>query len=272
MSYPASLQIDTPERIANWRPLVQWLLAIPHFVVLGVLRTVSTVVVIVGWFAVAASTLGTFLRCSSGICATRQAARWHRWPSSDVPPLQHGVVNAYVTTSARSRSRKPRTLRLILTDAVSAETFNFDTTAGRPRRVGSPSASANFSPALDSRNRLTVLFRAITLIPAYIFTVVIGIVGAVCLVLGFFAVLFSGRWPAGLRKMVIPRSASGQPHASAPTVVIGIVGAVCLVLGFFAVLFSPLACRAAQDGGRSASGQLRFTRAVTDQYPPFSID
>ena len=41
MSYPASLQINTPERIANWRPLVHWLLLIPHHVVLTVLAVVS---------------------------------------------------------------------------------------------------------------------------------------------------------------------------------------------------------------------------------------
>ena len=41
MSYPASLQINTPDRIANWRPLVHWLLLIPHYVVLYVLAVVS---------------------------------------------------------------------------------------------------------------------------------------------------------------------------------------------------------------------------------------
>ena len=28
--YPLRLQIEYPERIDNWRPLVQWLLAIPY--------------------------------------------------------------------------------------------------------------------------------------------------------------------------------------------------------------------------------------------------
>ena len=39
-SYPATLTFDPPEKIANWRPLVDWLLAIPHFVVLYVLQIV----------------------------------------------------------------------------------------------------------------------------------------------------------------------------------------------------------------------------------------
>ena len=141
MSYPASLQIDTPERIANWRPLVQWLLAIPHLVVLGVLGTVSTVVVIVGWFAVVLTG-----RLPAGIAGLQ--AMYLRYGT---------VVNAY--GSFLTTQYPP---------------FNFDTSPADP---GGSQAAANFSPALDGRNRLTVLFRAITLIPSYIFTVVIGIVG-----------------------------------------------------------------------------------------------
>ena len=167
MSYPASLQIDTPERIANWRPLVQWLLAIPHFVVLGVLGTVSTVVVIVAWFAVVLTG-----RLPAGIAGLQ--AMYLRYTI---------VVNAYAS---------------FLTTQYPP--FDFDTSPADP---GGSQASANFSPALEGRNRLTVLFRAITLIPAYIYTALISIVGMVCLVLGFFAVLFSGRWPAGLRRMVV---------------------------------------------------------------------
>ncbi|MEV0646420.1 DUF4389 domain-containing protein [Phytomonospora sp. NPDC050363] len=34
-SYPARLTVDYPERTANWRPLVHWLLAIPHFALLA---------------------------------------------------------------------------------------------------------------------------------------------------------------------------------------------------------------------------------------------
>ncbi|ADD43118.1 DUF4389 domain-containing protein [Stackebrandtia nassauensis] len=34
-SYPARLDIARPERIARWRPLVHWLLAIPHLVLLN---------------------------------------------------------------------------------------------------------------------------------------------------------------------------------------------------------------------------------------------
>ena len=32
--YPATFTFVAPERIANWRPLVHWLLAIPHLAIL----------------------------------------------------------------------------------------------------------------------------------------------------------------------------------------------------------------------------------------------
>jgi hypothetical protein len=34
--YPARLEIDYPERLSQWKPLVKWLLAIPHLIIVGV--------------------------------------------------------------------------------------------------------------------------------------------------------------------------------------------------------------------------------------------
>jgi hypothetical protein len=33
--YPASLHVDYPERLSHWLPLVKWLLAIPHLILVG---------------------------------------------------------------------------------------------------------------------------------------------------------------------------------------------------------------------------------------------
>jgi hypothetical protein len=51
-SYPLRLNIEYPERIANWRPLVQWLLAIPYLIVAGVLYWLTGVLTIVAFFTV----------------------------------------------------------------------------------------------------------------------------------------------------------------------------------------------------------------------------
>ncbi|MDQ1373325.1 MAG: hypothetical protein QOJ09_663 [Actinomycetota bacterium] len=51
--YPATIDLEADNRVARWRPLVQWLLAIPHLVVVnalstlrGVLSLISAVIVV----------------------------------------------------------------------------------------------------------------------------------------------------------------------------------------------------------------------------------
>jgi hypothetical protein len=41
-----------PRELNRWLPLVKWLLAIPHYVVLFFLFIVATVAVIIAWFAI----------------------------------------------------------------------------------------------------------------------------------------------------------------------------------------------------------------------------
>ncbi len=47
-----TLDIDYPEKLNNFLPLVKWLLAIPHFIILIVLNVVALVVVFIAWFAI----------------------------------------------------------------------------------------------------------------------------------------------------------------------------------------------------------------------------
>ncbi|MGH2450352.1 MAG: DUF4389 domain-containing protein [Candidatus Limnocylindria bacterium] len=43
---------DVPRQLSRWLPLVKWLLAIPHFIVLIVLSIIGIVAVAVAWFAI----------------------------------------------------------------------------------------------------------------------------------------------------------------------------------------------------------------------------
>ena len=51
-SFPATFTFDPPDKVANWRPLVNWLLAIPHFAVLYGLRILGQVISVLSWFAI----------------------------------------------------------------------------------------------------------------------------------------------------------------------------------------------------------------------------
>ena len=51
-SYPVRLNVEYPEHIANWRPLVQWLLALPYLIVAGALYWLTGVLTFIAFFTV----------------------------------------------------------------------------------------------------------------------------------------------------------------------------------------------------------------------------
>ncbi len=51
-SYPVRLNVEYPEHIANWRPLVQWLLAIPYLIVAGVLYWLTGILTFIAFFTI----------------------------------------------------------------------------------------------------------------------------------------------------------------------------------------------------------------------------
>jgi Domain of unknown function (DUF4389) len=50
--YPVRLNIEYPEHIANWRPLVQWLLAIPYLIVASVLYWLTGILTFIAFFTI----------------------------------------------------------------------------------------------------------------------------------------------------------------------------------------------------------------------------
>ena len=51
-AYPVALDLNAPLEVANWRPLVQWLLAIPHLFVYLVVGIIGAVCEIIAFFTI----------------------------------------------------------------------------------------------------------------------------------------------------------------------------------------------------------------------------
>ena len=167
-SYPATFTFDPPEKIANWRPLVQWILAIPHFVVLYVLGLVSQVLGLVSWLIILFT-----------------------------GNLPEGIANfqaLYIRYSMR--------VGLYSTFLVEEyPPFSFDMATTDPGDV--PRARVDIAPELTNRNRVTCVFRLLLAIPQFVVVAILGIGAWIAFAISFFAVLFTGSWPGGLRDYVI---------------------------------------------------------------------
>ena len=79
--------------------------------------------------------------------------------------------------------------------------FDFDATAAD--NGGDPEVLVNFQPELEGRSRPSVFFRIILLIPVIVMSIVWGLLAGILYIIGFFAVLFMGRWPTGLLNLMV---------------------------------------------------------------------
>jgi Domain of unknown function (DUF4389) len=167
-SYPATFTFDPPDKVANWRPLVNWLLAIPQFVILYGLRILCQVVGLISWFVILFT--------------------------GELPESFANVQSMYLRYETRVF-----TFWIFMREEYPP--FAFTLTAADSGE--DPRLRVDFSPELTDRNRLTVAFRIILVIPQLIALFVLDIVAFVVTVVAFFAVLFTGRWPEGMQTLVL---------------------------------------------------------------------
>lgn len=166
--YPASLTIDTPERIARWRPLVQWLLAVPHLIVLYALGALSSAVAFVAWFVILVTG-----RLPTGLAGLQAMyLRYH----NRVVAYQGFLLESYPPFSFSLEGADPGTYER---------------------------ESVDFDPQLQDRSRLSTFFRWLLVIPHVVVLTVLAIVAFLAWIVGFFAVLITGRWPEGLQHFVV---------------------------------------------------------------------
>lgn len=167
MAYPASLELEAPTKVANWRPLVHWLLGIPHLLIAEVLGNVAGVVALISWFAIVFT--------------------------GSLPPGLAGLQCLAIRYNARAYS-----YTLWLREPYPP--FEFSTAAADP---GGDPVRVHIEPALEGRNRLTVGLRFLWVIPAAIFAALLSIAAIAVAFVSFFAVLFTGSYPQGLRDFMV---------------------------------------------------------------------
>ncbi len=165
-SYPVNIEVAGVLEVPRWRPLVNWLLVIPHLVWLWVLTIGLLVLAIISWFAILITG-----RLPEG------------WGDFMVGVLRYQWrILAYLY-------------------AWTEEYPSFTPPTGYPDPGDFPAVLAGV-PASE-RNRLTVLFRIFMVIPQYIVLYLVGIAAGVLLLIAWFIVLFTGRWPEGMRRFCI---------------------------------------------------------------------
>ncbi|MDZ7678005.1 MAG: DUF4389 domain-containing protein [Acidimicrobiales bacterium] len=161
------LKLDAPLEMANWRPVVHWLLVLPHMIIAGALSSLGSAVALVSWFIIVFT--------------------------GELPDGLAKLQCLVIRYQARAYS-----YLLWLREPYPA--FDFSMTEDEP---GGDPLSVTIRPQLTDRNRLTVGLRFIWVIPIAIFLALVILVGYVVAFVGFFVVLFTGRWPEGLRDFLV---------------------------------------------------------------------
>ncbi len=159
--------VDSPYELPRWRPLVNWVLFIPHAIIVGVMRYVVGVVWIIYWFALLFTG-----RLSNGM---------------------YGFMCMYERYSLRAQS-------FLLGFTENYPPFDFQVGAddnGAHEQIG-----VRFPVPPETTSR-TALANFLLAIPHYIVLFVFSIGAAVVAIVAWFAVLFTGRWPSGMRDFLV---------------------------------------------------------------------
>jgi hypothetical protein len=167
MSYPAQLEFHGDPQIARWRPLVQWLLAIPHLIVVDVLGTLRGILTLISFFTV---------------LFTRQ-----------IPRSLFDVIAMTYRYEWRAAS-----YALFLHEDYPPFAFQpaADDDGVEPHTV----VTLRYPLELD---RWAPLYKWFLAIPHYVVLVALMIAAFFVVIAGFFAVVFTGEYPRAPRDFLV---------------------------------------------------------------------
>lgn len=164
--YPVTLELDAPLKVANWRPLVHGILAIPHYVVLYALSFVQGLFWFISWFAILFTG-----KIPDGIFSFQVTIMRYQW-------------RTYSYAGFMRESYPP-----------------FDFTSVNADPGGDPARLSIDAPEKLSRGLIFVKW--LLILPHVVVLLFVGIGAFIAYVGAFFAVLFTGKWPQGLRDLVV---------------------------------------------------------------------
>jgi hypothetical protein len=164
--YPVQLELEAPLEVARWRPLVHWLLVLPHWVVLYVLQGVLGALGLVSWFAILFT--GNIPRGIFDFMAMIFRYQWRTY--SYIAFLREPYPPFDFTPSTGDDGLDPAHLSIEYPEHLS---------------------------------RGLIFVKWLLIIPHFIALFFVFIGAFFVWIAGFFAVLFTGRWPEGMRRFLI---------------------------------------------------------------------
>lgn len=163
---PVVLSLDSPLEIRRWRPLLNWLFAIPHLIVAYVLQLILSLLTFIAFVSILFTK-----RIPESIFGFMVLAYRYQW----------------------------RVWSYVLWMRESYPPFDFTATADDP--LDDPARVS--IEQQESYRRFMPLVKWLLVLPHVVVLLGLFLAGFFVILYGFFAVLFTGRWPDGARTFLI---------------------------------------------------------------------
>ncbi len=166
-SHPLQLEFDADRHITRWRPLVQWLLAIPHLMIAWALRTLRQVLTLISFVTVLFTEQIPRPIFDAIVMTYRyewRALSYALFLHEDFPPFDFGL-------SADDDGLEPHTTLSLV----------------RPDRL----------------NRWKPLYKWFLALPQYVVVSALLVAASLGIIVGLFAVLITGQYPQRIRDFLV---------------------------------------------------------------------
>jgi len=167
MTYPVSVDLTAENRLARWRPLVQWLLAVPHLAVAYVLRTLRYLLTAVSFVTVLFTK-----RIPRPVYDAIAMTYRYEWRSVSYALALHGTYPP----------------------------FDFQPSAGDDAEI--PFTTVNFTYP-GEMSRWKPLYKWILAVPHYVVLFALAVAAIFVILFGFVAVVVTGSYPVGARDFLV---------------------------------------------------------------------